>query len=231
MRIFVKKYSLIAAFVLCLNMVSCFKDDRERDYDPFSENLDKSFSAMGFYVDGAKYTNAVDEYSNFFGTFYEINMQWNRWMVDGEAGVFVWTQLDSRRSGWKDHFWTDKDGNRICLGPCIWMFLPLEGVSLGEEKVLENPNNVVNLTRMSFDEKSGWGQNKVTTVPFKRLAVTFTGVSDGIVRGTFTAEVGLENMEQTTTIKLENGVFVLRNNQRGNSYTWWLEDKNRKEEW
>ena len=73
MRIFVKKYSLIAAFVLCLNMVSCFKYDRERDYDPFSENLDKSFSAMGFYVDGAKYTNAVDEHSNFFGTFYEID--------------------------------------------------------------------------------------------------------------------------------------------------------------
>lgn len=231
MRIFVKKYSLIAAFVLCLNMVSCFEYDRERDYDPFSENLDKSFSAMGFYVDGIKYTNEVTEEPSLFTTHYDIFMSWNRWMVDGEAGVFIRTELDQYLYSWKGPFWNDKEGNRIFLGPIIWMFLPLEGVSLGEEIVLENPNNAINLTRMSFDETTGWGQKKVTTVPFKQLAVTFTGVSHGIVKGTFTAEVELKNMEQTTTLELENGVFVLRENQRRSSYTLWLEDKNRKEEW
>jgi hypothetical protein len=231
MRIFVKKYSLIAAFVLCLNMVSCYEYDRERDYDPFSENLDKSFSAMGFYVEGIKYTNEVTEAPGVLGTHYDIFMSWNRWMVDGEAGVFIRTELDPYLYSWKGPFWNDKEGNRIFLGPIIWMFLPLEGVSLGEEVALENSNNAINLTRMSFDETTGWGQKQVTTVPFKRLAVTFTGVSHGIVKGTFTAEVELKNMEQTTALKLENGVFVLRENQRRSSYTLWLEDEYRKEEW
>jgi hypothetical protein len=202
---------LLAALAFCVS--SCEKEDR--DYDPYSENFYHGASGVGFYIEGVKYVTDVSV-TAYLGYYYEVEMNWNRQMVEGSAVVFI--RASMRHDLGKPLIWKDAEGNDVSFGQFfpIWLSFPLENVVIGEETVVDNPNNGIRIKR-----------NGNKTYPFKRLAVTYTKISTDIIKGTFTAEIEVEGLEQNPVLKLDNGVFILRNDRHTGSYQNWLNDWSR----
>ena len=213
-RLINKFYQLPLLVALAFCVSSCYHEDR--DYDPYSENFYHGASGVGVYVEGVKYVTYASTTSYFLSTYEEVEMNWNRQMVEGAAVVFIRASMCNDLG--KPQIWKDTEGNDVSFGLVfpIWLSFPLENVVIGEEMVVDNPNNGISIKR-----------NGNKTYPFKRLAVTYTKISTDIIRGTFTAEIEVEGLEQNPVLKLDNGVFILRNDRHTGSYQNWLNDWSR----
>lgn len=203
---------LLAALAFCVS--SCYHEDR--DYDPYSENFYPGASGVGFYIEGVKYVTYVST-TAYLGYYEQVEMNWNRATVDGTAEVFIRASM-RRDSLGESLCWKDTEGNDVSFGKIfpIWLSFPLESVAIGEEMVVDIPANCISIKR-----------NGNKTYPFKRLAVTYTKISTDIISGTFTAEIEVEGLEQNPVLKLDNGVFILRNDRHSGSYQNWLNDWSR----
>jgi len=224
MHFFCKISKSLLLWAASLVLFSC--EEPNWDFDPYSDNLGPGYSAFGFYSEGVKYINAVFEESYYFSVSHEIQMYWNRCIEDGEAGLFMRIELSEKG---EVCIWENNDGSFVSLGPFVWLYLPLEKIKLGEEITLENPNNAINLKLHTAGEEN-WYRNRKTTKPFKSFTVTFTKISKEQICGSFHAEIEVDIL-QDTTIELKNGVFFLREDQRGGTYKSWLEDGNRTVDW
>lgn len=224
MQLFGRISKSLLLWAASLVLFSC--EEPNWDFDPYSDNLGPGYSAFGFYSEGVKYINAVFEESYLFSVSHEIQMNWNRCIEDGEAGIFMKIDIFEK----EDCMWEDKEGNHIGLGPYVLLHLPLEKISLGKEITVENPNNAINL-RLHAAGEENWYRNTISSRPFKKLTVIFTDVSKDQICGTFNAEIEVENLQQNTTINLKNGVFFLRADRRYGTYKSWLEDSCRTVNW
>ena len=234
MQIIKSIYRLLILLSLALLGFSC--EVPNWDYDPYSENFGPSYSGFGFFVNGNKFINKIDHHSYLFSHYYEIELNWNRCSVNGESGFFIKTEVECPESENGDvSVWKYNSLNRVFIDRIIWVYFPLEKIKIGEEMLLDNPNNAINLTfrhdEFDYSNFIYHTSKRITTVPFKHIWVTFTKISNNVIKGSFSAEIEFENMGETIALKLENGVFVLREEQRNGSYESWLNDYDRKVEW
>lgn len=234
MQIIKSIYRLLILLSLALLGFSC--EVPNWDYDPYSENFGPSYSGLGFFVNGNKYTNRLYHYSYLFSRNYEIRLNWNTCSNDGESGIFIKTEVKCPESeNGKVSVWEYNSLNRVFIDQYLWVYFPMEKIRIGEEILVDNPNSVINLTfrqdEFDYSDYTFHTSNRITTHPFKHIWVTFTEISKNNIEGSFSAEVEFENMGETITLKLESGVFALREEQKIGSYESWLNDYNRRTEW
>ena len=217
-------------FSICLSLCSCNIEHRNfnvEDYDPYTG---MESSALGFYIDGVKYTNYL-YLTNYImaDSWRTIGIVWNYCSIDGKNGAFVRTTFplqflheDSAPGTWKD-----KDGDGVYIGQYLWFYIPLENITLGEHIKSENHGNAINiavtLSRLDYNPH----YCKTDTLPLENLCITIKEINKSSIKGEFSAEINLKGNEHSSLIKLQNGVFRLDKDQQGEDYNWWSADKNR----
>lgn len=200
-------------FLCVFSVLSCRHVDY--DVDPYSDAL--SESGLGFYIDGFKFTNH---------THNDKILKWDVYNHDREVVVILRVPFKSNFDEYKRSvgLWTYNESDGAYLGEYMWLCLPLENITIGEPVVVNNPENAINfdITFAEFDYNPRF--SKTITLPVKNLAVTYTEVTKSSIHGEFSAEIQLDNY---STLKMDNGVFHLLKNNRGLDFSEWLEDKNR----
>ena len=191
-------FSVLAALVS-----SCDYD--YRDVNPFSPNSNPSFSKIGFYIDGVMYHQTTRVY------YSGSNAPWCKTIMNDEESLLIAACIlpayDIPRCGGRYLMkcWDGPDGYPVGIGCYFWLCFPFQDVNKGVEMEYDELISEVEVQYGETDDYPGYFR---VGVPLKNVKICYNSIETPI-RGSFSAELVLDFLEDPVTIRLENGVFYL----------------------